>query len=144
MSPRTLIAFPPVDAAPRQLRRPRPARPPLRLTRRGRRLLAALRWAGLVVALTATAVATVLLAAALVAPGAVAGDGTVPAGSSEGRGAGDVTEVVVAPGDTLWALAGRHAPDRDPRDFVAEVYRLNDLPPSGLVRAGESLLVPVG
>jgi hypothetical protein len=136
VSPRTLTAVPPVGAAAR-LR-------PLRLTRRGRRLLAALRWTALVVALAAAAVALVLLVASLVAPGAVAGDGTAPAGSGVGAAAGEIAEVVVAPGDTLWALAGRHAPDRDPRDFVAEVYRLNDLPPSGLVRAGESLLVPVG
>lgn len=133
MAPRTLTAVPPIGAAPRQR--------PLRLTRRGRRLLAALGWTALAAALTAAAVAAVLLVAALLAPGAVAGDGTAPAGS--GAPAGAFAEVVVAPGDTLWALAGRHAPDRDPRDFVAEVYRLNDLPPSGLVQAGESLLVPV-
>jgi hypothetical protein len=136
VSPRTLTAVPPVAAAPGQR--------PLRLTQRGRRLLAALRWTALLVALAAVAVAAVLLAASLVAPGAVAGDGTAPAGARSGAAAGEVAEVVVAPGDTLWALAGRHAPERDPRDFVAEVYRLNDLPPSGLVRAGESLLVPVG
>jgi len=121
-----------------------PPSPPLRLTRRGRRLVAVLRWAVLSVTAVAAAVAVVLLVAALLAPGAVAGDGSAPP-APPGTGApGPVVEVVVAPGETLWALAARHAPERDPRDFVAEVYRLNELPPSGLVRAGQSLVVPVG
>ena len=46
--------------------------------------------------------------------------------------------VVVKPGDTLWEIARRFAPQRDPRDVVAELRRLNALP-SADVRAGQQL-----
>jgi hypothetical protein len=92
-------------------------------------------------ALVAGAVLVVTLASSALAPGAVAGDWSADADTGTGSG---TVAVVVAPGDTLWDLAQRHAPDRDPREFVAEVYRINDLPESGLVRAGDRLLLPVG
>jgi hypothetical protein len=92
-------------------------------------------------ALVAAAVLVVLLASSALAPGAVAGDWSAGADTEVGS---STVAVVVAPGDTLWDLAQRHAPDRDPREFVTEVYRINDLPESGLVRAGERLLLPVG
>lgn len=114
---------------------------PLRLTARGRRVVRIARWSASFAVLVAIAVLAVLLASALLAPGAVAGDWSATTTVEEQP---PTVEVVVAPGDTLWGLAQRHAPDRDPRDFVAEVYRINDLPESGLVRAGERLLLPVG
>jgi hypothetical protein len=46
--------------------------------------------------------------------------------------------VVVQPGDTLWAIARRVAPERDPRDVVAELRQLNALP-SADVRTGQRL-----
>lgn len=112
---------------------------PLRLTARGRRVARAVRWVAMLSALVAAAVLAVLLASSALAPGAVAGDWSAGASAV---GEPRTLEVVVAPGDTLWDLAQRHAPDRDPREFVAEVYRINDLPESGLVRAGDRLLLP--
>jgi len=47
-------------------------------------------------------------------------------------------QVVVAPGETLWSIAERVAPDRDPRTVVAGIQRLNDLPTAD-VRAGQTL-----
>lgn len=35
--------------------------------------------------------------------------------------------VTVQPGDSLWAMAFDHAPDEDPRDWIAEVVMLNAL-----------------
>ncbi|HEV7623247.1 MAG TPA: LysM peptidoglycan-binding domain-containing protein [Amnibacterium sp.] len=49
--------------------------------------------------------------------------------------------VVVRAGDTLWALAERLAPARDPRDVVAALERANRLD-SAVVLAGSRLTVP--
>ena len=49
-------------------------------------------------------------------------------------------EVVVAPGETLWNIAERVAPDRDPRGVVDQIRRINHLP-SGDVQAGQTLLL---
>jgi LysM repeat protein len=46
--------------------------------------------------------------------------------------------VVVQPGETLWTIARRVAPSRDPREIVTELRRLNALP-SADVRAGQQL-----
>ncbi|HVQ89202.1 MAG TPA: LysM peptidoglycan-binding domain-containing protein [Actinomycetes bacterium] len=48
---------------------------------------------------------------------------------------------VVQPGETLWQIAESVAPGVDPRDTVARIVELNDLPNSS-VAAGQSLLVP--
>ena len=93
----------------------------LRLTRRGRVLLAV--------------VALMLACAGVVATGAA------QAGAPH-RGV-EVTRHVVQPGETLWALAGSVAsPREDLRDVVAEIEKLNNLDGAGL-RAGEQLLLPV-
>lgn len=121
-----------------------PAPSPLVLTRRGRRLVRA----GLLGVVTVLLAAGLVLAwvglAATVAPGASAGDGSAAVVSGAGMGAATETvEVVVRPGDTLWALARAHAPERDPRSVVGEIVRLNDLGSAG-VQAGAVLLVPAG
>lgn len=51
-------------------------------------------------------------------------------------------QVTVQQGDTLWSIARRVAPQRDPRDVVAQIRRLNHLP-SAVVQAGRQLLLPV-
>jgi hypothetical protein len=97
---------------------------PLRLTRRGRLVLLA------VVLLLMTA-----LAGLVAAPGLAAGPGD-PAG----RVAGAPT-TLVRPGDTLWAIAQRHAPEREPFETIDEIRRLNRL--SGYtVHPGQRLTLP--
>jgi Tfp pilus assembly protein FimV len=49
--------------------------------------------------------------------------------------------IEVRSGDTLWSIAERLAPDRDPRDVVAELERVNRLP-GAVVLAGSRLEVP--
>lgn len=78
---------------------------PTRLTRRG--MLAAS-------ALTTVAAALLIALAWWSAPAAMA-PVTPPA------------RVTVQPGDTLWSIATSVAPDRDPRDEVATLQRLNRL-----------------
>ncbi|WP_461170521.1 LysM peptidoglycan-binding domain-containing protein [Arthrobacter sp. Z1-15] len=98
----------------------------LRLTRRGR-----LVFIGLPLMLTAAAALTVL------------GFFTAPAVAS--NGGPDVTrtlQVSVTPGDSLWALAEEFAPERDPRDVVADIMELNNLP-TERVPAGVQLFIPV-
>jgi hypothetical protein len=93
----------------------------MRLTRRGRVL--------------ARILATVLVVAVflLVAPGLARGDGP-------DRPAPRVT-YVVEPGDTLWSIARRVAPGRDPRPVVDGLIRDNDV--RGGLRAGQELSIPV-
>jgi len=114
----------PVRLRPASARVIRPARPGLRLTRRAHLVL------GLLAALAAAV-------AVIAATGRVqALDDTAPVPASA------PAEVVVAPGETLWSIAERVAPDRDPRGIVEQVRRLNGLP-SGDVQAGQRLLLRV-
>lgn len=96
---------------------------PLRLTARGRRLVA-----GLVLS------AAVGLAAVLV-PGLDGG-----AGSPELHLAGDTT-VVVRPGDSVWSIALSVAGDRDVRGVVDAIQQLNDLD-GGHLQPGDVLRLP--
>lgn len=48
--------------------------------------------------------------------------------------------IVVAPGETLWAIAKRVAPDVDPRVTVGRIRELNDL--DGKLQAGQRLVLP--
>ena len=49
--------------------------------------------------------------------------------------------VVVQQGDSLWNIAQRQAPTRDPRDTIHEIRELNALR-SNLIQPGQVLLVP--
>lgn len=51
--------------------------------------------------------------------------------------------VVVRPDDTLWSVAERHRPSRDPYAVIEAIRRLNDLP-DHTIHAGQQLLVPDG
>jgi hypothetical protein len=98
----------------------RPA-PPLRLTARGRRLVAGLSIAtGLGVAVLTVAV--------------------VDGGSAGLQLAGD-SSVVVRPGDTLWSIAADAAPERDVRAVVDAIMAVNGLEGVGLV-PGQVLQLP--
>lgn len=90
-----------------ELHRPEPdaIAPPLRLTRRGTAALGAL---------TALASALLVWVAWLSAPAATHSP-SAPA------------TVTVQSGDTLWSIAGRVAPDRDPRAEVARLQQVNHL-----------------
>ncbi|MCI2421861.1 LysM peptidoglycan-binding domain-containing protein [Saccharopolyspora sp. K220] len=56
---------------------------------------------------------------------------------------GGTAVVEVHAGDTLWEIAGRVAPDSDPRAVVARIVELNGLDKTA-VEAGRLLLVPSG
>jgi LysM repeat protein len=49
--------------------------------------------------------------------------------------------VTVMSGDSLWAIAERHASGRDPRDFIQDVVSLNNLSDT-VVSAGMRLAIP--
>lgn len=95
-----------------------PAARPLRLTRRG-----------MVVAVVATLIAG--LAMLLVAHASASSPAAAPkvtAGST----------IIVQPGDTLWSIASRVEPNRDPRRVVDQLRQLNHLTSVSL-SAGQTL-----
>lgn len=59
-----------------------------------------------------------------------------------GEPAGATATVRIAPGDTLWEVAGDVAPSADPREVVADIMELNGLDSASDVRAGDMLVVP--
>jgi len=79
------------------------------------------------------AVALIVAGFLLVAPGLARGDGPDRPAPS--------IHYVVEPGDTLWSIARRVAPGRDPRPVVDAMVEANDL--HGGLQAGQELSVPV-
>ncbi|HET8615559.1 MAG TPA: LysM peptidoglycan-binding domain-containing protein [Actinomycetales bacterium] len=53
-----------------------------------------------------------------------------------------VQYLTVAPGDTLWSIAGEVAPHADPRDTVHEIRELNALDGS-MLHVGQRIAVPL-
>jgi len=98
----------------------RPA--PLRLTRRGRVVLGALAAAPLVVGLVFTSV-------------------TGPASAGSEAASVSFATVTVGPGESLWSIAERIAPNEDPRDVIGELERFNGLEDSAVL-AGQTLSLP--
>ena len=97
----------------------------LRLTTRGRRVMATLAALPVLVALAVAAV-----------------NGVSAVASSDVAASVEFQTITVLPGDTLWSLAAVIAPEADPREFVAEVTRLN-LIAGGEIFAGQSLAIPL-
>ena len=97
--------------------------PRLRLTVRGRRVLA----------FVAALPAAIALSAAVLAGGSALASG-------DGAPATAFQTVTVAPGDSLWAIAAEFAPGADPRDVVAAIVRLNAL--EGAIVPGQELALP--
>lgn len=100
---------------------------PLRLTRRG--------WIVLVV------LPLMLLTALLMS---LSGFLTSPAKAADTVAELSLTPTVtvtVQQGQSLWAIAGTVAPERDPRDVVADIVQLNNLD-GGAVSPGQQLFVP--
>jgi hypothetical protein len=104
------------------------AQPPLRLTRRGRVVVATL---------VVAAVAVLALAIALATAG-----GAQAAGHG-GRGGlhQGMHQIVVRPGQTLWSIASAAEPTADPRLVVPEIMAANALT-SADIAAGQLLWVP--
>lgn len=87
-----------------------------------------------------------VVVAALILLGVLQGVGALIAGaaSSPSDGARPVavqTTVTVLPGETLWGIARRVAPERDARDVVIQIRDANGLPDSR-VFAGQRLDIP--
>jgi len=104
---------------------------PVRLTRRGRAVVA-----GLTI-LAATAVAVVLWLS--LAAGAQAASHGQPARA----GYLGMTRIVVRPGQTLWSIASAAEPSADPRIVIQQIMDANSLGGTS-IRAGELLWVPKG
>src|SRR5690348_11731965 len=83
----------------------------LRITPRGRRVLAG------------AAALPVVIAVAI----AALGGGAALATGENGAPAGSFAEVTVMAGESLWSIAQEVAPAADPRDVVAAITRLNAL-----------------
>ncbi|MBC7517958.1 MAG: LysM peptidoglycan-binding domain-containing protein [Microbacteriaceae bacterium] len=97
----------------------------LRLTRRGRIVI------GAALLLPATALMGSFIANA-------------SAASASGTSSSvNYRHVQVEAGQSLWQLAVVVAPSADPRDVVADIVRLNNLP-SAVVQPGQSLAIPAG
>ena len=101
--------------------------PPLRITRRGRAVLTA-------------AVSIPLAALALVL---ALNGGMATAVPGLGAQAGHFQQVTVQSGQSLWQLAETLAPAADPRDVIADIVHLNQLPGAD-VHAGQKLAIPAG
>jgi hypothetical protein len=95
-------------------------RPPLRLTRRGRAVVL-----GFFILMSCLASAILLSTAS----------------RAENRPAGPAPSVVVQPHDTLWSIATRTSPDRDPYAAIAEIQKINDLD-GYVVHPGQTLELP--
>ncbi len=107
--------------------RRRESLPPLRLTRRGRIVL--------------IGIPLVILAAILLS---LAGFLNAPAKAADSDADLSLTptvSVTVQAGQSLWAIAGAVAPERDPRDVIADIAQLNNLSAGGVV-PGQQLFVP--
>lgn len=61
-------------------------------------------------------------------------------GSAAGRVSAPVIHVV-APGETLWGLAERYAPQEDPRIYIYDLQKANNLG-NGPLYPGETLELP--
>lgn len=99
------------------------ASPRLRITRRGKVVLAVL---------------LSLPSAALIGTMALS---SMPAVASSSDSSYEFDYVTVSAGESLWDVAERIAPQADPRDVIADIERLNGLEASG-VQAGASLAIP--
>jgi LysM repeat protein len=105
-------------------RRTPTAAPTVHLTRRGR------------------ALAILLFAAVLLGAFSLGRTASQAASPSSPATTTAVQHATVQPGDSLWSVARRVAPDNDPREVVEQIRRLNDLT-SADIQVGQQLLLPV-
>ena len=104
-----------------------PKQPPLRLTRRGRFVFFGL--------------PLILLAALVLSFSGFLNAPAKAADSADQLSLTPTVTVTVQPGESLWAIAGSVAPERDPRDVVADIVQLNNLD-AARVMPGQQLFVP--
>lgn len=97
----------------------------LRLTARGRRVLA----------LLAALPAVIALSLAIIA------GGSAIAAKDSGTATQSFDTVTVTSGDTLWTIAEEVAPQADPRDVVSAIVRLNLLE-DVTISAGQRIAIP--
>jgi LysM repeat protein len=97
--------------------------PAVRLTRRGRALL------------------VLVVAAVLLTAFSLGRTGSQAADVLGAPGAAAPSSTTVQPGDSLWTVAQRIAPEHDTREVVAQIQRLNDLD-SATLQVGQLLLLP--
>jgi hypothetical protein len=100
---------------------------PLRLTRRGRFVF--------------IGVPLILLAALVLS---FSGFLNAPAKAADSAAELSLTPtitVTVQPGESLWAIAEAVAPERDPRDVVADIIQLNSLEAARVV-PGQTIFIP--
>lgn len=121
-------ASPAMSASPAVPPHSQPGKPPrLRLTRRGRIVLIGL--------------PLVLLAAVILSLTGLLNSPAKAADTASGLTVTPTVSVTVQPGESLWAIAGKVDPDRDPRDVIVDIVQLNDLQ-AGKVMPGQQLFVP--
>lgn len=106
---------------------PRPKQPPLRLTRRGRIVL--------------VGVPLIILSVLLISLAGFLNSPAKAADSASELSLTPTVSVTVQPGQSLWEIAGSVAPERDPRDVVADIVQLNNLD-GGRVMPGQQIFVP--
>lgn len=99
--------------------------PALRLTRRGRLMLSSLSFISILV------VSSYLLI----------GLTSTDANASNSEALNNSSLIVVAPGETLWTIASRVNPERDPRAVIEDIKALNVLEGVNLY-AGQILRIP--
>jgi LysM repeat protein len=122
--PVAVLPAPVLPVAARPVPTTAPETTPLRLTRRGRVVVA-------VMAALLVAVVSLIAARAAQATGH----------SAPGSGTQNLAQVVVHPGQSLWSVAQSADPDADPRVVIQQIVQLNAL--SGdTVFAGQRLWVP--
>lgn len=105
--------------------RPSVSRSRLRLTRRGRVVLAAI----------------VALPLVVIALWFGLNSGVAGAASQSSAGTVAIQHVTVAQGESLWQVAETIAPHEDPRDVISAIVDFNGLQ-SSVVMPGQSLAVP--
>ena len=112
---------------PQAGQRKQEGQPPLRLTRRGRFVF--------------FGVPLILLAALILSFSGFLNAPAKAADSADQLSVTPTVSVTVQPGESLWAIAGSVAPERDPRDVVADIVQLNNLD-AARVMPGQQLFVP--
>jgi hypothetical protein len=103
------------------------ATPRLRITRRGRLVLT-------------TLVIGPLVTLGVVG-GVVAGLSATSAVATSSSASAEFDYLTINAGESLWQVAERIAPSSDPRDVIAEIVSLNQLPTSS-VEAGQRIAIP--